>query len=84
MPMVGRGNDDRIELLFEKLAIVRISRRKVARALSDRIAPGCIDIADSGYLVSADLVGSVQKATHASARADDSDTQQIVGTEDSC
>src|SRR4029077_70173 len=60
MPMVGRGDNDSVQLLLKKFAIIRVDGRYALRSFFYRIASRPIDVAHSGDLVVAGLVGSIK------------------------
>ncbi len=81
VPVVGRGDEDGINLLFKHLAIIQVGSGETVGALLDGIAVRRIDVADGGDLASAGFIGGVEQAAHAAAGADDSDANGVVGAE---
>jgi len=77
--MVGRGDDDGVDLLLKDFAIIQVGGREAVGALSDGLAARPIDVAHGGDLVVADLVGGIQQAAHASSSSDNADAQGVVG-----
>ncbi len=51
MPVVGRGDDNGVELLLEDFAIIRVSGGDAVGACLDGVAPRRIDVADGADLI---------------------------------
>ena len=81
MPVVGRCDDDGVELLLEDLAIVRMSGGDAVGAGFNGVATRGVDVADGDYLILADLVGGFEQAVDAAAGADYADAQGVVGAD---
>src|SRR5690348_13586951 len=82
--MVGRGDDDGVEFLLEKFAVVGVRGGRALRAFFDGVAARGVDVADGSDLVVAGLVGGVEQVVHAAASADDSNAERVVGAKDAC
>src|SRR6202011_5196952 len=83
VPMIGRRNDHRVDLLLKNFAIIHVGGRRAVGAFLDGIAARSVDVAHRDNLISARLVRGVKQAAHASARADHSDAQSVVSAENS-
>ena len=79
VPVVGRGDEDGIDLLLEHLAVVQVGGGQSVGALLDGIAVRRIDVADGDDLVRTGFIGGIEQATHPAAGADDSDANGVVG-----
>ena len=83
VPVVGRRDEDGVELVVEDFAIVDVRGGGVAGgATFDGFAARRVDVADGDDLVAAGAVGGVEQVAHASAGADDADAKSVVGAED--
>src|SRR6202035_3349041 len=83
VPVIWRGDQDGVELLFEEFAIVGVGGGVGGvGALFDGVATRGVDVADRGDLVGGDFVGGIHQIADAPAGADDSDAERVVGAED--
>ena len=82
MPVIGRGDEDRVDVFGQDFAVVEVGGRESVGALFHRIAMRPIDVADRDDLIVAELVGGIEEIVHAASSADDSNTQSVVGAED--
>src|SRR5579859_361963 len=82
MPVVGRADEHRVQLLIKNFAKVAVRCRQPFRSFLNGIAPWAVDVADRDNLIGivAGPVGGVEQIVHATAGADDADAQRIVRT----
>ena len=83
VPVVGRRDENRIDVLREHLTIIQVGGRDTVGPFLDRIAVRRIDVAHRHDLVRADLVGGIEQVPHPAAGSDDSDANRIVCTQHS-
>ena len=83
MPVVGRGDDHRVNVFRQYLVIVEMRGRQAVGTLHDRIARGTVDITHGDdFIRGANFVGGVEKAFHAVSGADDADAKFVAGAPD--
>src|SRR5712672_1132373 len=84
VPVVGRGDEDGVELLVENFAIIDVGGGgETVGAEFYGVATGAVDVTDGYDLVVGDFVGGIQQVVHAAAGTEDSDAEGVVGAEDS-
>ncbi len=84
VPVVGRGDEDGVELLVENFAIIDVGGGgETVGAQFYGVATGTVDVTDGYDLVVGDFVGGVQQVVHAAASADNADAKSVVCAEDS-
>ena len=84
VPVVGRGDEDGVELLVEDFAIIDVAGGgETVGAQFYGVATRGIDVTDRDDLIVGDFVGGIQQVVHAAAGTEDSDAESVVGAEDS-
>ncbi len=83
VPVIGRADEDSIQLLIEDFAKIHVRSGEALGALLDGVAARSVNIAHCDDLVGevAGSVGSIEQIVHAAAGADDADAQRIVCAE---
>ncbi len=82
VPVVGRRDEDGIDLFTEHLVIINVGGGKPVGARLDGIAARAVDVADGDDLNRANFVSSIEQGVHAAACSDDSYAKRVVGAED--
>ena len=82
VPVVGRCDDDGVDISGEHLVIIDVGGGEAARAHLHCVATRAVDVADGDELDGAEFFSGIEQGVHTATGTDDSDAKRVVGAED--
>ena len=84
MPVVRRGDEDRVDILvIQNFAVIQMSALQVGVALMHGVAARLVHVAGRDNVKAANAVGAIDQCAQATAAADQADANEVVGASDS-